>query len=208
MRTTRGNILSLITALALLAALPLAAQPPGDEEVPGATWEQGTVVNMTDDAIMIERPDGGQLTFFIDEHTVGVIDYQPGTRVRIDYIRAEDGRMMAREIIGPGEAEAADITAETEPPAGESQVTDIETTPSTATTEVEDVEVQAEAETEMHAEAETDLGTEDEWADTDAQAGFGEETDTLPATASELPLVALLGLLALAGAVAVRRARR
>lgn len=71
-------------------------------------------------------------------------------------------------------------------------------------------ELQAEAEVEADVQtdeldAEANLTTEDEFGDEDefgAEDEFGD--DELPATGSELPLAALLGLLSLVGAVALR----
>lgn len=65
-------------------------------------------------------------------------------------------------------------------------------------------EVEADVQTdEFDAEAdltaeEDEFGTEDDFSDDE----FGD--DELPATGSELPLAGLLGLLSLAGAVAIR----
>lgn len=65
-------------------------------------------------------------------------------------------------------------------------------------------ELQTEAEVEADVQsdeldAEAEFGTEDEFG---AEDEFGD--DELPATGSELPLAALLGLLSLVGAVALR----
>lgn len=65
-----------------------------------------------------------------------------------------------------------------------------------------DVDVDVEAEAELEDD---DLGTEDEFGTEDdltADDDFGD--DELPATGSELPLAGALGLLSLAGAVALR----
>ena len=81
----------------------------------------------------------------------------------------------------------------------------------------EPMEAEAEVEAEANLQAEDEFGTEDELA-TDDEFGtedefetddeFGTEDDLgddeLPATGSELPLAALLGLLSLVGAVALR----
>lgn len=64
----------------------------------------------------------------------------------------------------------------------------------------EDVSVEAELQTEDdELGTEDDLGTEDEFGTED---DLGD--DELPATGSELPLAGLLGLLSLAGAIAIR----
>lgn len=56
-------------------------------------------------------------------------------------------------------------------------------------------------------DADTDASGIDETGglDNETETGLENDTDSLPATASELPLVALIGLLALAAAFAVRR---
>ena len=55
-------------------------------------------------------------------------------------------------------------------------------------------------------DADTDASGIDETGSLDNETGMESDTDTaLPATASKLPLVALIGLLALAAAFAVRR---
>lgn len=53
----------------------------------------------------------------------------------------------------------------------------------------------------------TTTGTMDDQSATGTYTGTADDSDTLPATASELPTMALLGLLALAGAC-LMRARR
>lgn len=69
--------------------------------------------------------------------------------------------------------------------------------------------VESELQTETEAEAEVgmeeDLGTEDEFGTEDDLSADDElGDDELPATGSELPLAGALGLLSLAGAVALR----
>ena len=69
-------------------------------------------------------------------------------------------------------------------------------------------ELQTESDVDVEAEAELEddeLGTEDEFGTEDdltADDDLGD--DELPATGSELPLAGALGLLSLAGAVALR----
>jgi len=62
-----------------------------------------------------------------------------------------------------------------------------------------DVDVDAEADLDADLDTEDDFDTED---DLNTDDDFGD--DELPATGSELPLAGALGLLTLAGAVALR----
>lgn len=68
-----------------------------------------------------------------------------------------------------------------------------------------ETDVEAEADLDVDVDADTDLDTDDDFDtedDLDGDDDFGD--DELPATGSELPLAGALGLLTLAGAVALR----
>lgn len=82
-----------------------------------------------------------------------------------------------------------------------------------ATTELQTEEMETETTTgaEIETESEFDADTEVEVEDNDLDAGLDSDLDDdefgddqLPATGSELPLAALLGLASLAGAAALR----
>jgi len=116
-------------------------------------------------------------------HTVGKQYLSNGSRVRIDYRSNEQGTPVAEEIeIGSG----ATVKVVTSPLVVEAPVVAAQTTKP-----VEAYRAQPVASTPHVAESAT----------------IDTTPDTLPATASHMPGIALLGLLALAGGVALRIAR-
>lgn len=90
---------------------------------------------------------------------------------------------------------SAPLAAQYEEPQSDETQTELQTE-GQVEADVQNEDVQAEA--ELTAE-DDELGTEDEFRTDDEMTD-----DELPATGSELPLAGLLGLLSLAGAVAIR----
>lgn len=185
---------NLFTRLFVVAALVVAGtgvafaqSSMGNAPTTGSTFAVGTVESIASDSVTIILESGDQLTILLGDHTVGKQYLLNGSRVRIDYRNNDNGVAVAEEIeVGGGEpaqvAAAPVVTYETERNTPTPQTYRAEpTTPITTTpryTEPERVIAQAEP-----------------------------RTYNLPATASWMPGLALLGLLSLAGAVALRISR-
>lgn len=179
----------LVVAALLLAGagVTFAQSNMGNTSTTGSTFAVGTVESIASDSVTIILESGDQLTILLGDHTVGKQYLLNGSRVRIDYRSNDNGVAVAEEIeVGGGEpakvAAAPVVRYETEQNAPVQKTYRAEPTkPVTTTpryTEPETVVAQAEP-----------------------------RTYDLPATASWMPGLALLGLLSLAGAVALRIAR-
>jgi hypothetical protein len=164
----------------------------------------GTVESVNDEAVQIRTTTGMQNIVLADD-TRKPVNLKVGDRVTIDYVRNTQGVMIAQQIRPEGTAGTG-----TETTTG-TTMHEQHTTGTTTDTDV-DVEVGAEAETgiadvDVTRERETDtmaLRNDRDTMDQDTAA----YDDTLPATASNLPALALLGLLAFAGAIAIRTGLR
>lgn len=134
-----------------------------------------------------------------------------GENVSVDYTRTSQGVMIATEIrpegtaTGVGVDTTSDLTADTEPMADETVETDLQAEADVDTSLESDFETDVDTDLDTQADLDTDTGFDAE-ADLDTQADLDDDTmdSTLPATGSELPLLALLGLLSIVAAVGVR----
>jgi hypothetical protein len=176
----KRHFVPIAAVFALLLAAPLgaqSAQPPGHLDTPGSTYTNGTVVSQSADSIIIRADTGETRTYLIDGATVGVKSFEVGTRVKIDFLLDDQGRAVAKEIMGfvaSADAAASDLAPQAEEPVAESDVT-FDTAP----------------------ESETAFDADEEMTD-----------DELPATASPLPLIALLGAGALGSGLGLRYLRK
>lgn len=197
----KRTIFTILAAFALVLAMPAVAQqeleesrtnPDADSIAPGSGLTiTGTVVEWNDEQLKIRTATGIEHIQLVPR-TDRPVEFEVGENVSVDYTRTSQGVMIAQKIRPQGEL--------AEP----------------------SVEPMAETEAELQAEVETDVTTEEELEtdvttdfDTDvetttADTEFERETDAfetesdLPATGSELPLLALFGLLSVAAAVGVR----
>lgn len=177
----KRQVIPMLAILLLVGAATLAAQssqPPGHLQTPGATATTGTVVTVSSNALILRTDSGETRTFLIDEGTVGVKDYPADTRVNIDYVMDDQGRSIAKVIMGPPVKTQA---------------------PEASTTNAPETRVEVR-------EPEPDLPqTESARADEPEPLTEQETSAVLPQTASKLPLVALVGLLALGASLIVAR---
>lgn len=221
------HIFALFAALTLLVAVPVVAQQettepatdPGLEAYESRTNPNagnitdesgltltGTVIEWNDEQLVLRTATGVQHIQIVTD-TERPVELTAGESVSVDYTRTSSGVMIASTIRTQGtttgtETATSDFAADAEP-----------------TDKSMDADLQAEAEVDasLDTEASYDAGTT---SDLDAQADLDTETDldteadldttmddqeSLPATGSELPLVALLGLLSVAAAVGVRK---
>lgn len=189
----------LFAVVACLAVGPAIAQ----EDMRELTLA-GTVVSHDARQLVLDT-DTGRRTFVVDKDSNLPLDLAVGSRVDVVYHDLGDGsfHVAAATVIVPADPVT---TAEADP----APVTD----PVTATTPTADVhphagEVEPAPAPVTTTSAGVDAGevepvtaaTTSATADIDEPAPVARE---LPATASSLPLVGLVGLLALAGGMAVR----
>lgn len=184
-RNFPGLLCTLVALLALSASgVAVAQSDMGNTSTAGSTFALGTVQSFGSDSVTILMDSGDPMTILLGGHTVGKQNLSNGSRVRIDYRNNTQGRPVAEEIeIGGG--------------------TPV-TIAATPTIEAPRVEVAARVPADT-ARTEPIAATPSTYVA--EPAAIETDRDTLPATASRLPAVALLGLLALAGGVAFRMAR-
>jgi hypothetical protein len=131
--------------------------------------------------------------------------------------RDVDGQMIASDLtVGSGADDTAAWTTASPAPADEDPMTGAQATaragayqdPATAPdrqAEAQDDEFLAGRDADADARATATVDVNDPTRQAGVRDGVGQDVDTLPATASELPLVALLGALALVSAGVLRR---
>jgi hypothetical protein len=174
-----------ILVLALATASGVSAQTPASDPIqpvgtaPSAPIDfTGVVVSSSDNQLVLRNDAGKTMTFVIDANTAEPRTFTVGDRVTTTYAN----------VAGTGYVVSRSIVL----PGG---VTATQTT-TTVTTPAPAVSATA---TTYDTDADADVAT---------TAADEDVDETLPATASPLPLAALLGLLAAAGAAASRRFRR
>lgn len=184
---------TLISAAALLALLLIgratAQQDMGNAAANGATFTTGVLKARTADSLTLAKDDGETVTILVDVATVGVNALENEQRVRVDYHVNEYGQAVA-DVVQAGEPAATTIAAAAPAPAAPAVVAP---PPAIAETRAADLEPTPEIERQVEARAV-------------AEPVVGEP-EMLPATASDLPLLLLLGTLALGAAVSFRLAR-
>lgn len=215
---------TLIAILAMVLMAPLAVQAQNEEPYESRTQPNadakgpvdgltitGTVEEIRDGQVVINTTTGIQHIQVLPDTGVPV-NLTEGDDVSIDYNRNTQGVMIATEI---RLVETDVLETETAAVETDDAVAVVETDTESdfeREVETETAEFEREVETEA-AEVERDFET----ADTEFDTGDELETDTtttttttqsqLPSTASGLPLAALLSLLILGAAIAVRTFR-
>lgn len=200
----RRAMFAMFAALALVLAMPAVAQQELDDSrtnpdarsmAPGSGLTiTGTVVEVNEKQLTLRTATGVEHVQLVPQ-TDKPVELEVGETVSVDYTRTAQGILIAQKIRTEGTmdeptAPRSDLTAETDA----------------------DLETDAELRTEdrMETDARTDLDTDvrtttaDTAYDDDFRADTYEQESALPATGSELPLLALLGLLSVAAAFGVR----
>jgi LPXTG-motif cell wall-anchored protein len=147
----------------------------------------GTVQEIDDEQLVLNSATG-VVHIRIDDQTTGPRELAAGSQVTVDYTRTGQGVMIARQIRPEGlqaEAEVAETPV--------------------VVTEVE-AETNELAETDVAVTPEPETFDESDRFDTEERLASATTSDEeLPQTGSDLPAIALLGLIGLAGAGALRR---
>jgi hypothetical protein len=209
-------LMATLAVLALVFAAPMSA---ADENALTVT---GTVVSSTADSVVVRTAEG-EKTFVINMLTNEPESLTANSQVTIRY-KEEDGRLIAQEITMGSSSATTDTSASatTTPPTSATVDTSTSVSGDTATTTDTSASASASA-TYQDPSATTQTDTESSRTDVDVTNMQGDtdyddtsvaatETDTasaeaLPATATKLPLLALVGLVLLAAGLAIRIAR-
>ena len=173
--------IALFTALVLLAGgIAFAQQDMGNVSTPGASYTTGIVEAADRSAFTLKEDSGRLITILLSQATVNADHATPGSRVRVNFHKDDQNRPVADEIQGI-KLEVAQA------PAPELKVTysDIPATPAPAPRYVPPPAAPPAA----------------------PPATEPVTAAPLPRTASPLAGIALLGLLAMGAAVAIRFAR-
>lgn len=222
--------LTLLLAAPVLAQEETTEQPPEDtrtqpdaDNIAGESGLTitGTVVEWNDEQLTLRTATGIEHIQIVPD-TDRPVEFTAGENVTVDYTRTSQGVMIAQEIRPQGAVTGdetdvattdlttdADVEAqadlETDVDAMDTEETELETTADTDFDTTAETELDTTADTRLDDEFDTDTDL-DTQADLDADAELDTtlDDDTLPATGSELPLLALLGLLSVAAAIGVR----
>ena len=176
----KHRTLVFLTIAAMALATGLAAQTPSET---AAQTASGKVISSTPTAIVIEDATGTRTTYIIDSASTVPSGLAAGSRVDIEFHPLEGGKFhTSRVTLLPAD---------------------------TATTSTAPAQTVTQPAPTQAAPAETPM-TETPMTDTTAPATTADtgSTGRMPATASPLPLVGLIGLGSLAGGLAARVLRR
>jgi hypothetical protein len=161
-----------------IALLALAGGLAAQGTDPAATTQTitGTVVSSSSSSLVIDTDTGTRQTFMVDAQSTLPTGLAPGTRISVDYHSLAGGTFHAARATTLGAAAPIQPTTEARP---------------------------------MDTTTPPDTTTSSSMPSTDSSTGAAPATRTktrkMPATASPLPLVALIGLASLAGAATLRR---
>lgn len=181
-------LFGMFAALSLLiAGIAVAQQDLGNAAAPGATYTTGVVRSVDSYSVTIEKDSGETETLLLDLATVGSNRLASGSRVRIDYHMNTYAQAVADVIQA---APSAQVKVESTPIApAPAPVAETATAVEPAPAEI--AEVESAPVTETAAPVVTESSPD----------------EMLPATASRLPLLLLVGLVTVSTATIVRFAR-
>jgi len=224
---------TLLIALLLLVLTPMVTQaqqpdetrtrPAADSIAPGSGLTiRATVKEVRDSQIVLDTPTGVRFVQ-INNQTRKPVNLAAGQEVAIDYTRTDQGVMIAKDVrlVSADSEMATESTtqaqADTETMADERSETESGTMASDSmqTAETGTMDESTDRDESGYDQMGSDTETEQYASNQDSSSAMDNDSDfastrdrdTLPTTASELPLAALMGLIALGGAVAFRTFR-
>lgn len=186
----RFAFLAILCVLCAGVVLAQTSQNFGKQAVSGSTYVSGVVVSSTSDSLVIRDDAGHQQMLQINSATVNALNHPEGSRVKVSYHLNDSNQAIADEIQPGAAAETSSTSSST---AAEPPVASTAPSPSAM--------AQASPSPVTPAPAYSESTSSDTSSTTTARR------TKLPKTASNLPAVALLGLAALGGALALRAAR-
>ncbi len=217
-----------VCALALTAGVALAADMPS--AIPSTTeyiietrpMILGTVASVNDHELVVNSDQGSPIAMRMDTRTMLPSDLAVGNMVRTEFRVMENGDYYAQRVVPlrtEEEREMAYRHMGTSEPMAVNSSGEVEETSHTTTEHWDNVTSDSQpVTTTTGMDAEETNGTqngvtttENEKTEENAEnrlTSTNDNNDQLPQTAGELPLFALLGVVALAGAAALGYRRR
>jgi hypothetical protein len=200
-RTTIAVLVAL--AFAAIAGITVAQSEPGTPPegkpiVQDGQRVTGTVISSEANRLTVKAENGQEMVFIVNEQTAEPHLFNVGDRVTAQYATiAGTGYVVSRVVSVP--APTVTTTTTYVPPASQTKVSTTAPAPAAAPAPVRPMAPETTATTTT-----TVTPTTANTYDTTDDASV----DTLPATASSLPIVALLGLFAAGGAIVIHRMRQ
>jgi Domain of unknown function (DUF5666) len=187
-------------AFAIVALLGAGVAFAASGDTQSAT---GTVISSSPTSLVVQT-DNGQQTFVLDSTTQAPESLAAGDKVTVEYNSDDQGRLVATDV----SAEDSSGTMGSQPATDMESESDQTQQPATSGYD----QTAPQANDESAANSQPAAGGDQAGIDQNGQppadqAPAATTGNNLPATASGLPLVGLLGLLALAGGVALRLTR-
>jgi hypothetical protein len=186
-RATAAFLFTLAIASVAAAQESPAAKPTDSGIMDTSLQVTGAVIASEANRLVVKTDSGQEMVFIITDKQVDASMFRTGDRVTASYVTlAGTGAVVTKVVSAP--APVTTTTTTYVAPAPETRVTDRTVTkPAPMTTTTTEAPMAPMAPKSYESEPTADL---------------------LPATASPLPLVALLGLLGAGGAATIRRLRR
>lgn len=190
-RTSAAFLFTLALA-SVAAAQTNPAAKPGDSTIMDNTLQvTGSVISSDANRLVVKNDNGQEMVFIITDKQVAASQFRAGDRVTASYVTlAGTGAVVSKVVAAP--ALVTTTTTQYAPPVAETKVTTTTTTPYPAAASTPAV---------------TSTTTVAPVAARSSETTDSKSTRALPATASPMPLVALLGLLGAGGAATIRRFR-
>ncbi len=190
-RTSAAFLFTLALA-SVAAAQTNPAAKPGDSTIMDNTLQvTGSVISSDANRLVVKNDNGQEMVFIITDKQVAASQVRAGDRVTASYVTlAGTGAVVSKVVAAP--ALVTTTTTQYAPPVAETKVTTTTTTPYPAAASTPAV---------------TSTTTVAPVAARSSETTDSKSTRALPATASPMPLVALLGLLGAGGAATIRRFR-
>lgn len=190
-RTSAAFLFTLALA-SVAAAQTNPAAKPGDSTIMDNTMQvTGSVISSDANRLVVKSDNGQEMVFIITDKQVNASQFRAGDRVTASYTTlAGTGAVVSKVVSAP--ALVTTTTTQYAPPVAETKVTTTTTAPYPAA---------------APAPAVTSTTTVAPVTARSHEATDSKSASALPATASPMPLVALLGLLGAGGAATIRRFR-
>lgn len=200
-RTSAAFLFTLALA-SVAAAQTNPAAKPGDSTIMDNTMQvTGSVISSDANRLVVKNDNGQEMVFIITDKQVAASQFRAGDRVTASYITlAGTGAVVSKVVAAP--ALVTTTTTQYAPPVAETKVTTTTTAPYPAAAPAPAVTTRT-----TPYPAVTSTTTVAPVADRSYETTDSKTTRALPATASPMPLVALLGLLGAGGAATIRRFR-
>ncbi len=189
-RTTAAFLFTLAIASVAAAQSDPAAKPTDSGIMDTSMQVTGAVISSDANRLVVKTDNGQEMVFIITDKQVDASMFRTGDRVTASYTTlAGTGAVVSKVVAAP--ALTTTTTTTYVAPVAEAKVT---------TTVTEPAPAPAPVTTTTTTVAPVTAAPYDSRAE--------QTSDVLPATASPMPLVALLGLLGAGGAATLRRFRR